>query len=367
MKIQISKKMNLFNGIEDYIIRIPLNVRKQFNLSLGEFIILGDKLTLQVDKVFKDDLNTDIVFVTENTFNKLKNLNIIITPIKDITMGCDPEFFIINSKTNNLINPAKFFKKWNSIGYDGMLGELRPAPSTEVDEVATNLFNMINTTKQTFIYNNLSQLSLFAASSGFNLMAGFHCHMGLPTKFLNQKYSNNKAIINFVVKALDYHVGVLSIIPEGSTDAHRRCMPFVSYGKVSDYRIDTRTLEYRVPGGILLKTPCFTKGLLSLCKVVTTDALTKASSYIKNKSNVTTEELLNNIYPQIPSIEDLYTLICSNTTNKAQEEVDTIYKYLENMYEFDNNSNNIIQFLQNINKETKSKDIYLNWSGGINE
>jgi len=365
MKIQISPSMDTLGNIEDKLIRLPRKLREQHKLELGEFVTVGN-IILQVAYAYVDDWEVNAAKVTTETFNRIntntkEEQNLVV--IDEIMIGCDPEFFIVDTQNNCLENPANYFKKWNRIGYDGLLGELRPQPHDLPEQVVLNLQNMIIQVKNAFNSKNKYNTSLFAASSGYDLTAGFHCHMGIPKKFLNKRRLNYKSIISFVVKALDYHVGTLAVIPEGELDNKRRCMPFVSYGKVSDHRIDNRTLEYRVPGGTLLKTPDLTKGLLSLCKLVCTDALTKVVTMemAYPDKHFKTKDYIKEIYPYIPNTKTLYQLICTPNTALAEKEATFVADQLTKMDGYANHAKAIKKYMYVMTKRDLNKDIFMNW------
>jgi len=363
MHIEKSTKMDLYETIEDNYIRIPEKLREFLKIETGDYVVLGN-ITLQVEKAYKEDIifNDNIAFVTSKTLTKI-NYDDKPYLLDEITIGCDPEFFIVNKQTNTLINPSHFFKKWNAIGYDGFLAELRPLPNVKPANVIFNIRNMLLFINNVFKERQLNDLIAIAASSKFDLTAGFHCHLGLPKKYLQKKNNNYKNIINFFVKVLDYHVGILSIIPEGDIDNQRRCMPFVAYGKVSDYRIDNRTLEYRVPGGILLKNPKLSCGLLSLCKVVITDALHKINCYyniVEKNKIVSTETLLKDLYPYVLSTEEMFKYICVPSIKPALSISDNIIKKVEQMKTYNENKIYIKNFYNSmLVKDTNN--IFKNW------
>jgi len=360
-------KSNTMDGkwLEYKLARMSSKLRQNLNVKLGEFIRFENDIILQVDRAFNKDIlefGEDKIFVTSETFELIDNDD-NIKIVDTITMGCDPEFFIINRYNGNLIPPANFFKKWDSIGYDGLLCELRPNPHVEPKIVTNTLFGMLSSIQNKFVEQGLTQLMSYASSAAFGLTAGFHCHMGIPKNLLNKRAPNYQTYINIIVKALDYYVGVLSIIPEGTTENQRRCAPFISYGKVSDYRIDNRTLEYRVPGGTLLKSPELSCGLLSLCSLVSTDVISKLKAYTNDFKHVDIPQedyLLKELYPNVPDIKTLYQLICVPDTLAAIQASKNIFYELSNMLNYKKHEKNIITFEKNIHKSTNN-DIWNNW------
>jgi len=351
--------------LEYKLARMSLKLRKELNVNLGEFIRFKNDTILQVDRAFNEDIlkyGEDKIFVTSDTFNLIDNNN-DIEIVDTITMGCDPELFIVNRYSGKLIPSSNFFKKWDSIGYDGLLCELRPNPHIKPEIVTNTLFGMINTIQNKYIEQGLTQLMSYASSAAFGLTAGFHCHMGIPKNLLNKRSPNYQTYVNMLVKTLDYYVGVLSIIPEGTAENQRRCAPFVSYGKVSDYRIDNRTLEYRVPGGALLKSPALACGLMSLCSLVSTDVISKLKDYTNDfkHTQIPAEKiLLKELYPNVPEIKELYQLICVPDTTSAVKISESIFDELSNMLDYKKHKKNVVAFKDSIYKNT-SNDIWNNW------
>ena len=207
MVIKISKKMDTAAGFENKLIRIPKHLRAQLGVFLGEFINLGENLILQVDMPFKEDIITygsNMAFVTEDVFNILRTDNIDDVSITEkITLGCDPELFIINTTTNKLIDPNHLFQKWSPIGTDGLLCELRPNPHTDSKIVINNIFKMLRTVQNKFHAENLTNLMMYGSSSAYKLAAGFHCHMGIPQKLLDKRALNYTKLINVIVMVLN--------------------------------------------------------------------------------------------------------------------------------------------------------------------
>jgi hypothetical protein len=160
-----------------------------------------------------------------------------------------------------------------------------------------------------------------------------------------------------------HYVGVLSIIPEGSIDSGRRCAPFVSYGKVGDYRIDYRTLEYRVPGGALMKHPILAKGLISIGATVIEDAISRISEYTNGFDNTGSPSLiddLSKLYPNIPDTESLFKIICTPDISIAKKHMNNIIKDISQMIGFNDRAGSINEFINNIENNFDS-NIDLNW------
>lgn len=364
IELEISNMMSVKEGVENKLIRMSEELRKELNLSLGEFIIIQN-IALQVDKIYKEDfdINQKKAFVTKNTFYEFKSNNVKFEVSKHVTLGCDPEFFLIDPKNNCLFNPGTLVKKQGCIGHDGLLMELRPQPSIEQDIVVNNLYSLIQQFNSMLELRNLSHLQMISQSGGWGLFTGFHVHLGLPQRLLNPQQPDFGKIINIIVKALDYYVGTLSVLVE-KEDNSRRCSPFVNYGKVSDSRISQRTLEYRVPGGALLKHPILTSGLLGICSMVTHDLLERLAHYTDNfNKRITIKEdaLVKEIYPNMLSSMDMYNVICVPTIDSAEKEAPHILEDFSCMINYKQYKKTIDNFMLFKDKAITS-NLWLNWN-----
>ena len=354
------------SGFENKVIRVPKNIRESLGFSLGEFIVLEDDTVLQVNKPYKQDIETygiEFCFVTESTFNNIKtDNNCKFNIVNDITLGCDPELFLYNTTTGNLANALSWFRKWDPIGADGLLCELRPAPHTNPSVVTNNIYNML-VQVQHKINNVNPDIYMVAASALCGITAGFHCHLGIPKIMLNKRSKNYNTIIRTIVRSLDYHVGIPAVIPEGKEENLRRCAPFLSYGKVSDYRVDSRTLEYRVPSGILLKSPQLTEGLLATCLVAGTDVISKINHIydILQDELPHYDTLVREIYPYIPNEEVMYDLICATTTELAEREVPSVVDSIQDMCTYNQYKPQIDTFFEYITNKNITNYLAFNW------
>ncbi len=362
--IKKSKKMSVRAGLEDKVIRMPAILREKLGVNLGEFIVIN-KTALQVDNVYEYDRmqSTNSAFVTNKV---LKQIGVTINTLevtKHITMGCDPEMFLVDIITKQLYNPGLLFNKNSQVGYDGMLAEIRPMPSVNQGEVTRNIANLLTTLRKTIISKKLTNVRIIAKSSGWNLFAGFHVHMGIPGNLLNPTQKGYGKILRIIVKALDYYVGTLAVLAEDN-DCGRRCSPFIAYGKVSDFRVDTRTLEYRVPGGALMRHPGLAHGLLSLCSMVAHDVIERLRIYTENFSNnidLDEDVLLLELYPNALCTHNMFDVICSPSIKRAKEEAEKIKQDLEYMINHDCYKKAIDNFIK-LSQTPLSEDVWTNWS-----
>jgi len=269
LKIRVSKSMSHPNSplgtVEDRLIRIPASLRESLGFKTGHFLCLKSEddrsIPLQITVAYHSDAvdNDSCVYVSRDTFEKIDITKFsTIKPVDDILIGCDPEFFLIDKATGTNISASHFFSHYGDVGSDCGLAELRPRPGFSEHEVTANLRELLirayKHISNRMLYRN-REMSLIAASYNDNHTAGFHIHFGLSDKLLAES-KFNKGDDNFLkkmVSVLDYYVGIPAIIPEGSEDYRRRSIRSSQYGKAGDHRSDNITLEYRVPGGHLLR------------------------------------------------------------------------------------------------------------------
>jgi hypothetical protein len=351
--LEISKTM--VNGVEDGLIQMGPKLRNRFGVNINDFVKINQEVALQVNN--STESNDNNIYVTKNTFKKCKIFDITI--VNSTTIGCDPELYIVNN-TGQLIDASYIFPKWNAIGSDGMLCELRPSPHYNVNILVNNIKKML---QEVYTIVKKDNLSMLASSSLFKIPAGFHIHMGLKKLFLDTTINSYSEIIKTIVKIFDYYVGVMAIIPEGYNENYRRCFAGINYGKISDHRVDNRTFEYRVPGGILLKSKELTAGVLSIASIVIDDIVLKIEKYIGQTIDST--DLIKSLYPNVLSTNEINTIFKSKNSGMALSKIRDIYNDLSKMETFDKYSDNIIDYINYCNKNLKlqpqTMSINKNW------
>lgn len=383
--IKISDVMDKESAInysyENRVIRIPASCRKKYDLKLYEFITLknhkGGLLTLQIIEAYKEDttVNSLVAFVTTKTYNCIYITDTWfqeIYPVKGITLGCDPELYLIDNTTTNIIGANRFVKKYEDVGYDGLLMEIRPMPSTEVKGLTTNIYNLLlQARKQINTRPEGKNVSMIGASCYKNgITAGFHLHYGLPAVLLNKNY-NVVTIARLMVTVLDYYVGIPSIIAEGKDDVLRRTIPYIKYGKPGGYVLDNRTLEYRLPGGYMLRHPVLTEGLVALGIVVVEDLVSRINictdSFV-SLTEIKTLEDIHQLYPNLPTMELLYHFICNSDDAPARSQLNTIIADVRQMVGYNERALYIEPLFSTLVKNIKfGPNIEKNWRNYINE
>lgn len=395
MNIKTSNIMNQISGDyenENTLIRVPRLLRETLNLVIGQDLaftsVNGNPVLLKVFPAYKEDAITDdaYCYVTHNTFTLINTAlsNLQTKPITSITLGCDPELFLVDNKTNTLLRANAFFKKWGEVGHDGILAEIRPKPALQPKILTNNIYELIKKIRTLLELNtanyNPDRITLYGASSFKTALkqpfmgsapiyttAGFHLHFGLPPSILGMS-PETACLMHKITNIMDYYVGIPSVLLEQTLDYNRRSNTSVSYGKPGDYRLDDRTFEYRVPGGSLLRHPILTEGLLTLGNVVINDFVNKIKEATNNFNNISVDNITLimqqglSLYTNIPSLHEAFSIICSPTLNEARSRLGTIFKNLSNMNNFGENSRILNTFFSLIdNSNHINNNIEDNW------
>ena len=386
--IKPSKEMDSKKGeealIERRVIRAPKDFRDFVELELGDFLDMrtadGKVISLAVERAYESDAKEDPLsaYVTSEIYKLLVGDSADeydVELVNGITLGCDPELLLVDRKTADVVNANYFFKnKWDAVGFDGLMLELRPMPSTDENVVAANLWSLIQRAR-TLIEKkriNLKPNKLYgytgnpimitAVSSYRQLTVGFHLHYGIPKELLGWP---KRYIANQIVKAMDYYVGVPAIIPERDCDFHRRTVPYMAYGKPGDYRIDSRTLEYRVAGGSLMRSPELAQGIMALGAVVMEDIVSRIKHMSDNFTDLSVmskDEDIRKIYPNLPPVMTIFSTICSPSISAAMDMFGSIKKDVEKMVGYQRRAESINRYFEIVDKNINfSPDVEENW------
>lgn len=376
-----TKKISDFGISEHRLLHMPQDLRVLCGIEKGTYISLycidGNMISLQVVPAYEEDITKDTLsaYVTSKTGKLLglshnKEIGKEVSLVNGITLGCDPEFFLVDADKGFTHRASAFFNKWGDVGYDGVMAEIRPLPSTSEQVVTDNIYLLICKAR-TLIDTNLKytnhNIIMVAASTFNNVQAGFHLHYGIPQPILGPAppTSIKERLLNLMVKSMDFYLGIPSIIPEGSMDYIRRTHPFIEYGKPGGYRLDTRTLEYRVPGGSLLRHPALTRGLLALGAVVVEDIVSRINhctdSFI-NLKEISSINDLQELYPHIPPTTEIFKAICNQNINIAKAWMQTIQEDVRNMVGYKRRSKTVDDFFTIIMSDhIFSNNIEENW------
>ena len=371
---EMDEKIDEESLLERRLIRVPEELRELSEIYLGDFLDMktkdGGVISLAVDRAYEEDIKVNPLsaYVTSEVFETLfggEADGYEVDLVEGITLGCDPELILVSRKDAEIILANRFFNKWGAVGYDGMLMEFRPLPSTSEEIVVNSLFGLIQQARNVIDkskYHRDIKIMMTAVSSYRKISAGFHLHYGLPNEVLGQ---SKRFIANQVVKALDYYVGIPSMLPEGSDDSYRRTVPYLEYGKPGNYRLDHRTLEYRVPGAALMKHPVLARGIMSLGAVVIEDIVSRirhCTDGFANLKNAATDGDIRELYPNIPPVMQLFAAICNVSVDPAMSHFKSIKADVEKMVGYDRRSNSIKEYFRCIDSGVNfSPDVEENW------
>jgi len=361
LTIKPSTKMN--SEEENNVIRIPELYRHDLNFQIGKDIFLKYKdnsiKNFQIDFAYKEDLlNPWSAYLTQHSFDNLK-----ILKQNYITIGCDPEFFLIDTKTYTMSNASNYFRFNSDVGNDGFMGEFRPKYSDNENDVATNIMNLINRARNKLnTTKNGKDIMLYGVSYLDEFSGGYHIHFGLP-KFLLISNSFNNKLLTQIVSILDYYIGIMAVLPEGTDDAQRRTNKAVSYGKPGAFKYNRMTMEYRTPGSHLLRHPILTKGIMAIGYLVMNDII---KNLIDNNLLIpdNIQQTINNLkqHYNIPPSIDIHDAICSPYIVKALNYLNDIKHKLTTMYLYKNKEQNITDYINVVENNIKFiGNIEFNW------
>jgi hypothetical protein len=366
------------DGYEHRIVRIPSTIRVEHRIFVGDFIHLqnnnGDIETFQVDQAFKEDVDTDdtCAYVTTEVYNRIASESNIqdVERITGITLGCDPEAFIVDSTSGIPVGAYRYLPHNGEVGNDGMLLEFRPRPSTSALQVTANIWNLIKKSREILnAKREGSYLNILGASGYGGLTAGFHLHYGLPRGLLGRRPGTFN-VAKLMTRVFDYYVGVPSIIPEGNRDISRRTGKFVRYGKPGEYRIDNRTFEFRMPGGINLAHPALTIGLMTLGAVVAEDIASRINGCTESFTDLSVLESALDIctlYPNLPGMQTFYAIICNPDIGLAKQHFQTVKSDVRQMVGYRDHAPIIEAYFDILDEDCVfSPNIEQNWGGFYN-
>jgi hypothetical protein len=387
MKIAIRSSMEMTKLGENRVIRFAdeVAILKQLEryIYLHSKCANGKQVILKSFPAYDSDKRNDAFscYVSQDVYNMLyRDFNGLseVKQVSPVTLGCDPEFFLLDSCTNQIVYASAVFKNKNGeVGYDGLLAELRPKPSRCEYQVCWNLWQLIQTARNELNgvhnFNVRPERTRFIGTSylksnvAMGFSAGFHLHFGLPKQLLrNYRYGTIEfATINKIIRILDFYVGIPSVIIEKYPETIRRTSPLVDYGKPGLFRIDNVTVEYRTPGGALLKHPVLAVGLLGLGGLVINDIVIKLSAITNSFDEM--EKLqdidIGSLYEgMIVDPYEIHKVICASDNNEALNYLNKIANDLTKMYGFEDRRRSVEPMLSMLcSGQPLNNDIEINW------
>lgn len=189
---------------------------------------------------------------------------------KEVKLGADPEFILINTETGQMIPASRFLPRLGKVGCDSIripnrqqrpVGELRPEPSTSPLILAENIRKTLLQGVKLLPYSNIQWVAGSQPTSNYPI--GGHIH------FSNINCSSK------LLRALDNYLAIPVFLMENSiTSSLRR----TKYGLLSDFRLKEHGFEYRTISSWLV-SPEISKGVLCLAKLVVDNYMELSTNY----------------------------------------------------------------------------------------
>ncbi len=346
-------------------IRLPQKMREEMGLLIGQFMQLSGKEQLVLKIGRSIDPYQTCAYVSTSNFKRIEGQQLEFK-ILDVTLGCDPEFYILWGQT--LMSANTYLPFEGQIGSDGSLGELRPMYARHEDSVVDNLRTLIQRVPSQMKRSKWAtgfpedgyQFDLQAHSYFSGLPAGFHVHMGIPPEILNTRKDFSRLAMNHLVKCLDWYVSV-PLVPLEVAPARRQ--GGTNYGKPGDYRPSNVTLEYRTPGGFYLRTPTLARGMMGLCLMVAENIVSRMKVASNNfvSLNKLTQADLHEIMPIPPASEIKGTLLAKDST-AAQRNLDKIQEELSSTRPYERHKRSVDEFFSEVRSgRVPVPDLIRNW------
>lgn len=356
------------SGMESYpnAISLPTALRLDLGALVGQQLQIragGEALLLEIVEQLHPE--QELALVHSNVLSKIKQNEVELT-IPDVTLGCDPEFFILWQ--NKRVSAATYLPFAGQIGCDGELGELRPTYGRHESHVVGTLGKLIpkipdKLQRAPWAHGFPAgghQFQYEAHSYWMNIAAGFHVHLGIPPEILNTRKDFNRASMNHIVRCLDWYVSVPLVPLETS---HGRRLGKSNYGKPGDYRPANVTLEYRTPGAFYLRSPKMAAGLLGLSLLVTENIIARLKVASRNFVNLhkLTSADLQGVMP-IPSPNHILGTLTHPDVREAQRELGGIRRQLEALPTYGKHSQSVEEFFRAVEEQERpDPNLLMNW------
>jgi len=405
LNVRVSRQMMSpkapFGQLEQYVVRIPGHLRRSLGIHVGETLYMkttdNGNLVLTVYPALSQDewYDSESAFVVKRIFDRVnlenkKKTESNLKPVEGgISLGCDPEFVLVDTSTGLVVRANSIVGGglYSKIGSDDGLVEIRPDPAMNEHQLVENMRELIVGAKekvdQTMEGAKLRKNKSWYAEKelcfeghsfkkGYKkpFYCGFHLHFGLhPRLRIGKKNVNYRAVECFLastVMALDYFVAIPAVIPETENDSFRRLNG--KYGQPGDFKHNKFfTLEYRVPGGYHMRSPLLSKGLISLGALAVEDIMTKAQEITNGftkLSKLSSYVQMRELYPQLPDYKILKQALTSKDVNLAKELFKDLASKLEFMIRYEDRKEALAPFIDYLisGNYNISANIEDNWS-----
>jgi len=191
---------------------------------------------------------------------------------KEVKLGADPEFMIINRHTGKVVSASSFFPNKGMVGCDNIrmpnrqqrpVAELRPRPDKSPLQLVANIKYALIRASSMAPYYNLRWVGGSQPVPGYSI--GGHIHF------------SNLELNAALIRALDNYIGIPVFLLEKPVLAAKRRK---KYGFLCDYREkDYGGFEYRTPGSWLVSQKIAT-AVICLAKIVSSNYLQLSNNYL---------------------------------------------------------------------------------------
>jgi len=284
---------------ENHLIRFPRKAREAFDFPGSQVVIgVGDyELSLTAKKAYRDDIQrlaamlrngklTDaeaikVGFVTRSVQQKIQRRGEsnawITTGVTNITIGCDPEFGLVDSEGILQWGRDVLPNSHNSqFGADGPGVEVRPSPSRDHIALVKKIKGIFRDPPERADRYQWMGGATYKDPHRVYWFGG-HVHLGRPAS-LNCDYAHS--CYQRIATALD-HLVALPLVSFDTPEPYlRRSGCKHRYGMAGDIRADypeQDRFEYRVLSGLWLTHPTLAKIVLGAAKCVTESAYQKSA------------------------------------------------------------------------------------------
>jgi hypothetical protein len=346
-------------------ISLPRRLREEFGALVGQFLQLRGKEELVLEICIALDPQQESAYVAPEHFERIHGAGNLGLELLEVTLGCDPEFFIVWGSRS--ISAATYLPFQGQIGSDGALGELRPMYGRHEDQVVSNLQGLIPRIPRTLQRSKWARgfpaagdkFTYEAHSYHFGTAAGFHVHLGIPPEILNTRKDFNRAAMRHIVMCLDWYVSV----PLVSLEVNHRRRLASKYGRPGDFRPSNMTLEYRTPGGFYLRSPKLSRGLLGMSLAVTEAVVSRMK--VVSKEFTALHRLsasdLQEILP-IPNPSKIQSTLADRNAGVAESQLSAIYGEMRKLPSYQEHERAIEEFFSAVEtREQPGPNLLHNW------
>jgi hypothetical protein len=249
---EIAKRVILLSGLDLALIKIQLNSKKRLQ-------VIGAEPS-------PDLRDKDVESLLEE-IDRLSNCQ-----AREVKLGADPEFMIINHRSGKLVSASNFFPVNGLVGCDNIrlpnrqqrpVAELRPKPEKSPLQLVSNLRYALIRANGMAADKNVKWVAGSQPVPGYSI--GGHVHF------------SNVELNAALLRALDNYLGLMVFMIE---KPHTACKRRKKYGLLGEYRVKNYGgFEYRTPGSWLVSQK-ITTAVLCLAKVVASNYLQLSNNYL---------------------------------------------------------------------------------------